>query len=62
VYSSSYMFHHSLIIMSQAGGVFVDCAMEKLLKEKLTGSKFCDDQIIADIVNGFEKKVSNQTT
>ena len=42
---------------NQAGGAFVDYAVEQLLKDKLVGSRFCDDQSIADIVNGFEKKV-----
>lgn len=40
----------------QAGGVFIDRAAEKLFKSKLSGSKFGDDDCIAEMVGAFESR------
>ncbi|KAG8846504.1 hypothetical protein FRB91_000722 [Serendipita sp. 411] len=40
----------------QAGGVFVDRAAENMLREKLCGSKYGDDDTRTDMVRGFESK------
>lgn len=41
----------------QAGGIFVDRGVEKLLKERLHGSSFDDPGIIRGMVNAFENDV-----
>ncbi|KIM25132.1 hypothetical protein M408DRAFT_316623 [Serendipita vermifera MAFF 305830] len=40
----------------QAGGIFVDRAAEGLFKRKLSGSKFGDDDCIAEMVGAFENR------
>ncbi|KIM25125.1 hypothetical protein M408DRAFT_331413 [Serendipita vermifera MAFF 305830] len=40
----------------QAGGVFVDRAAEVMLKQKLAGTKYGEDDFIADMVTAFESR------
>ncbi|KIM20870.1 hypothetical protein M408DRAFT_333766 [Serendipita vermifera MAFF 305830] len=40
----------------QAGGVFVDRAAELMFKQKLTGTKYGEDDYIADMVTAFESR------
>lgn len=44
----------------QAGGIFVDREVERMLKEKLGGSPFSDPKIIRDMVCSFENDVKPQ--
>jgi hypothetical protein len=45
------------LLHQQAGGVFVDRAIRDMLKEKLEGSKFAEDEMLDLMVEEFEKKV-----
>lgn len=44
----------------QAGGVFVDRAGQRMLAEKLAGSKFADETYMSDIMGEFERKTKRK--
>jgi hypothetical protein len=44
----------------QAGGVFVDRGGQRMLTEKLSGSKFADAAYLTDIMEEFERKTKRK--